>query len=211
MAETTGPVTHDEGRPPVHWPPRVAGLVVAWLAWTALVVGVFGVMGYAGVDGGWAWAALALAPLVLLTRWVLKPAGRPRRTTIAASAITVILGVVVYLSFPASVQRVDRVSQGLPVPSDAVEVWVDAVPSAWCLETCSYVERGYTVPDSDTALAALTAGLEDRGWQHQGSRWCHGGFSVQVARASNDDPRLAAALGQNPDLQAIKVITKAGC
>ena len=58
---------------------------------------------------------------------------------------------------------------------------------------------------------ALASGLEARGWQDLGSRRCHGGFSVQMTTASGADPRLAAELRQNPDLQAIEVITKAQC
>ena len=107
--------------------------------------------------------------------------------------------------------RVDRVSRGLPLPADAVQVWVDAVPSDWCLATCSSVERDYVVPDGDAALAALETGLREHGWRRVGAAWCRGGFSVRTGPMSPDDPRLVTRRTQNPNLQAIKVLTKARC
>ena len=209
MTQATGSQS-DRSASPI-WFFRVAGLVVAWAVWLFLVAAVLSTAGVAGGDGGWVWATLAFAPVVLLTRWVLAPAGHPRRVTTALTAVALLLGVAVYLWAPPSLGRVDRVSRGLPLPADAVQVWVDAVPSDWCLATCSSVERDYVVPDGDAALAALETGLREHGWRRVGAAWCHGGFSVRTGPMSADDPRLVTHRTQNPDLQAIKVLTKARC
>lgn len=213
MAEATGPGAVPASRPrSVRWGARVVGLLAVWLVWVVVSAAVLVLTGTAGRDGGWAWAVLALAPLVLVTWLILRPTKRPVAVVVTAVVAIVLLGAGVYAVAPASLERVDRISRDLPVPADAVELTVVAIPSDWCLQGCSRVERVYAVPDAAEALVALETALQEHGWVQVSHRWCRGtSFSVQATRVSPDDPVFAARPGPRAGEQAISVTATAGC
>ncbi len=191
---------------------RIAALGATWVVWIGIAVLLLMLLGVAGHDLGWLWNTLAMAPPVAFT-WLLLPRIKSRGpTTGIASAVVVALGIGLFTIAPPSLGRVERVSAELPLPPDALQLAVSAVPDEVCFERCSRVERVYAVPNASQAIADLETGLQHAGWRRVAGRWCHTqAFSVQTARVLPGWPSFPGQPDPPAGQEAISVTTTALC
>jgi hypothetical protein len=166
---------------------RSLALAATWLlGGTVVVLAVTGTA-LAGRVGGWAWAGVAVLPLLAVTWWFTR--GLRARRGLRTAAVVVGAGLVAALVAGAApgYDRLGQAADALPVPAESVLVRADAEGSVSCFQECPSLVRHFAVPDAGAAEEAMSDALTADGWVEDGGAWRRGSFQVTL-RAEHDLP-----------------------
>ena len=179
----------------VRLPYGVRVLIVAavWIVGCPVIFLVVWTLGYAGDPAGWAWAALSLAPLVLLTRLLLPDRGaRGIAPLVVAILLALAGGVDTARAVPLSEASLRHVAAGIELPAGSHLVDEQTSGNSWCFDDCPELDRRYEVADPAAAVAAVSGALRSHGWR-EGSSWTRGRVMVTVEAEGAD--RIVLSVG----------------
>jgi hypothetical protein len=172
---------------------RVLIVAVVWVVGYPAIFLVVWTLGYAGDPAGWVWAAVSLAPLVLLTRLLLPDRGA---RGIAALVVAILLalagGIDTAGAVPLSEASLRHAAAAIELPAGSHLVDEHTWGNSWCFDECPELDRTYEVADPAAAVATVSGALRSHGWR-EGSSWTRGRVTVTVT--AEDPDRIVLLVG----------------